>query len=223
MDETLRTMSDTREILLRTLLRQKAGLTIERMAESLNISRNAVRQHLISLERDGYIAKGETRPSGGRPEQIYVLTTAGMEHFPRQYSWLSELLLQGLQQEVGDTALGDRLDQMGRRIGQTMKKQLPGEPGSDRQLNALAEKMTGIGYDAGTRTENGQIFIEAHNCIFHKLALKHREICNFDIALLSESSGCRIEHRSCMTRGGDSCRFHFTPASESPDGEIGEA
>src|ERR1700680_3838581 len=39
------------------------------------------RQHLTALERDGMVIKGETQSSGGRPEQLFGLTTAGHELF----------------------------------------------------------------------------------------------------------------------------------------------
>ena len=217
MDQVSETSTATQEVLLRTLLRQKGGLTVEALAGTLNISRNAVRQHLISLERDGLIARGETKPTGGRPEQIYILTPAGMERFPRQYSWLSELLLQTLHQEIGHTDLAGKLGKMGQQIGMTMKAQLPDGPGSAPQITAIAKMMTGIGYEATARTEDGKTFIEAHNCVFHRLAAKNPEICSFDIAMLSASSGCKVEHRSCMMRNSDACRFHFDPAPEKTE------
>jgi predicted ArsR family transcriptional regulator len=140
-----------------------------------------------------------------------------MERFPRQYSWLSELLLQALHQEIGHDALADKLDKMGHQIGQTMKAQLPAEPGSEPQLTAIAKTMTGIGYEATARTEEGETFIEAHNCVFHRLAAKHPEVCKFDVSLLSASSSCKVEHRTCMMRGSDACRFHFSPIVPNKD------
>ena len=56
--------------LLQALLRHKQGLSIDLLASKLSISRNAIRQHLTSLERDGLVQKGDVAPSGGRPEQL---------------------------------------------------------------------------------------------------------------------------------------------------------
>jgi predicted ArsR family transcriptional regulator len=90
-----------------------------------------------------------------------------------------------------------------------MKPQLPGDPGSPAQIAEIAKAMTEIGYDAAVQTEGGESFIAAHNCVFHRLASDHPEVCGFDVAMLSASSGCEVEHRSCMIRGGSACRFHF--------------
>lgn len=199
----------TQQALLRALLRNKDGLTVQALAETLEVSRNAVRQHLTSLERDGLVAKGRTQPSGGRPEQLYVLTAAGGEQFPRQYSWFSELLLQMLQAESGDTSLDEKLAGMGRTVAAALAQRVAGAAGSAERIASIAGVMRELGYDATARTEDGRPVIEAYNCVFHKLAAKCPEVCSFDLALLGAASGSDVEHRTCMVRGGDACRFRF--------------
>jgi predicted ArsR family transcriptional regulator len=205
----------TQQVLMRELLRNKDGLTVEALAIILDVSRNAVRQHLTSLERDGLVAKGRTQASGGRPEQLYVLTHAGEERFPRQYSWFSEMLLQMLQAEFGSAGLEEKLVEMGRSVAKSLMMRLPDEENASKRVAAIAEIMQEIGYDAVTKTENGEQEIEAHNCVFHELAAKCPQVCSFDVALLSSCSGRRVEHRSCMVRGDDACRFRFDPAKVS--------
>ena len=87
------------EELLRLLLKNKAGMTADELSAQLTITRNAVRQHLAALENDGLVKKSVTRASGGRPEQLYVLTDKGNECFPRHYAWFAQLLLQSVQQQ----------------------------------------------------------------------------------------------------------------------------
>jgi predicted ArsR family transcriptional regulator len=199
----------TQQSLLRALLRNKVGLTVDALAQGLGISRNAVRQHLSALERDGLVTRGKTRSSGGRPEQLYILTNEGQERFPRRYSWFSEMLLLLLQAEDGAAGLEEKLSQLGRATGLSMKPRLAGESGSAKRIAAIASIMQELGYDAAAKIEAGQQLIEAHNCVFHELAAKCPQVCSFDIALLSAASECRVEHRTCMVRGGDACRFHF--------------
>ncbi len=197
----------TRQALLRALLHNKGGTSVEELAGNLDISRTAVRQHLSSLERDGLVTRGRTQSSGGRPEQLYVLTEDGNERFPRQYSWFSELLLQVLQQ-ASPGALEEKLAQLGRGTAESLLPRLAGKTGEQR-IAAIAAIMQEIGYDARARSENGEPVIEAHNCVFHKLAAKSPEVCSFDLAMLSACSGQAVVHASCMVRGGDACRFRF--------------
>jgi hypothetical protein len=39
--------------------------------------------------------------------------------------------------------------------------------------------------------------------------MKNPQICHFDLALLSASTGSRVELRECMAQGGHVCRFRF--------------
>src|SRR4029077_6150067 len=87
--------------LLTLLLENKEGLTVEELSKGLGITDNAVRQHLTALERDGMVVKGEMQSTGGRPEQLFGLTAAGRELFPRHYSWFAELLISSLLEEQG--------------------------------------------------------------------------------------------------------------------------
>lgn len=200
----------TQQALLRELLRHKQGLTIDALAEKYGISRNGIRQHLLALERDGLVTRGEALPSGGRPEHVYVLTKAGIEKFPRQYAWMSELLLQAMREDAGDEKMEQRLEAMGGNIGASFRPRLRGIPGSPSQLAALAEAMVDLGYDAETATEEGQTIVRAHNCVFHQLAQQHPQVCKFDTALLSAATGCSVEQSACMRNGDNACCFKFS-------------
>jgi predicted ArsR family transcriptional regulator len=106
---------------------------------------------------------------------------------------------------------------MGRSVGASLEPRLAAQEGG--RIAAIAHIMHDIGYDAVAKVENGEDQIEAHNCVFHELAVKCPEVCHFDLALLAESSGRQVEHRSCMVRGDDACRFRFLPASRTAAGK----
>jgi predicted ArsR family transcriptional regulator len=65
----LQGMGRTQQDLLGALLYQPGGMSIDDLAIHLAVTRTAIRQHLAALERDGLILRGETRPTGRRPEQ----------------------------------------------------------------------------------------------------------------------------------------------------------
>ncbi|HET6629071.1 MAG TPA: HTH domain-containing protein, partial [Woeseiaceae bacterium] len=72
-----------RKQLMRYLLRHKAGASIDELARTLGVTRTAVRQHLAALARDALVVPGAERPTGGRPQRLFVLTQEGREAFPR--------------------------------------------------------------------------------------------------------------------------------------------
>jgi predicted ArsR family transcriptional regulator len=203
-----------RRQLLQLLMSNKAGLTVDELAKHLKITRNAVRQHVAALENDGLIGGGATRPSGGRPERLYLLTDKGRELFPRQYSWLAQLVIESLKKEAGPNGVRDRLTEMGARVAAELRAQYPGLKTRQEKMQKLAQVLEQLGYSTGGSTvPSGGPVIEADNCVFHDLALKDPDVCHFDLALLSNFTDSKIDHQECMARGGNVCRFKFKPKS----------
>ena len=198
--------------LLKLLLRSKGGLTVLELSERLGITANAIRQHLVALENEGLVAHGESRPSGGRPEQLYVLTPAGQELFPRHYAWFAQLVVESIKQEAGAEAARERLANMGSAVAGQLLRQHAGLEGRQQRVEKLAEIMEELGYEAAkVGVAGSEPTIEANNCVFHKLAMGDPDICAFDLALLSSFTDSAVDHAECMAKGGNVCRFRFLP------------
>lgn len=60
-----------------TLLKRNDGSTVDELASSLEFAPMTVRQHLITLERDGLVRTEEVRRATGRPHYRYRLTNEG--------------------------------------------------------------------------------------------------------------------------------------------------
>lgn len=204
---SLDTFGQTQRELLRALLHHKDGLTVEALLSKLGVSRNSVRQHLTALEGAGWVTKGSRRASGGRPEQLYVLSQLGHELFPRQYKWFADLLLETIKRDSGETGTAAQLSEMGRAVGDGLRRQMDANATQAECITAVTQKMVELGYDASSGTSDAQPVIEAQNCVFHQIAMKSPEICAFDIAMLETATGARVEHRACMARGDAKCCF----------------
>jgi DeoR family transcriptional regulator, suf operon transcriptional repressor len=194
--------------ILKLLLENKAGLSIDEVATALNISRNAVQQHFTVLERDGYIQTGVLNKTAGRPVRSFVLTEAGINSFPKQYAWFSELILTDLKNELGSEAFQRYLHKLGSKLSQSLLAHFEGKE-TDERIEALLKVMDGLGFNVRNMTDSGsnERTIEACNCIYHDLAQKHEEICEFDRTLMSSLLDRDIEHVECMAKGGTVCRF----------------
>jgi predicted ArsR family transcriptional regulator len=194
--------------ILELLLENKEGLSIDEIAGVLNISRNAVQQHIAALELDGHLKMGVLKKTMGRPVRSYVLTEEGINSFPKQYAWFSELMLTDLKNEMGSEAFQRYLHKLGSKLSQSFLYRFTGKQ-IDERIEELLKIMNGLGFKTKSATDPGsdERTIEACNCIYHDLAQKHEEICEFDRTLMSSLLDKDIEHVECMAKGGVICRF----------------
>jgi predicted ArsR family transcriptional regulator len=203
----------TRERILTLLLHAPEPASIPALAAQLKISRNATHLHVTGLERDGLVERAEQISTRGRPSQGYRLSPAGKAFFPRQYALLARNLVAELARHLGPDALPSAMARIGRDIARQLAGRVP--EGAAATAEAIAALLRELGYEAHL---SGEAEIEAHNCVFHDLAMRDTAICEVDLALLGALSGRTVEHRRCMARGERSCRFAFGGPEGDPPG-----
>jgi DeoR family suf operon transcriptional repressor len=202
----------TRQRILTLLLHAPEPLSIPALAAQLGISRNAAHQHVSGLSRDGLVERAAQISTRGRPSQGFQLSSAGGALFPRHYALLARKLIGELARFVGPDALPEALARIGQDIATELAPKL-GE-GGEATVPAIAALMRELGYEAHLAEDSDEEGIEAHNCVFHDLAMRDPGVCAVDLALLGTLSGRTVEHRRCMARGERSCRFAFGPPKD---------
>lgn len=205
---SLRRFGPTQRKLLRELLQAPQGATVEALCTALRITHNAVRQHLTALISVGAVAHGTARASGGRPQARYLLTASGRELFPRNYDLIATKVLERLYADAGPAQVRTMLVEMGRELGLAAASVTDVRSDDDVAI-ALAGQLDALGYEAQTARHDGELQVEAFNCVFHALARAHPEVCQFDLAFMEAASGRPIEHLECLVRGGRACRFRI--------------
>ncbi|OAI06391.1 transcriptional regulator [Methylomonas methanica] len=199
------------EQILKLLLSSTAGMSIDELAARLEISRNAVKQHLTGLEKDQLVREAALNSTGGRPSRNYTLTEQGRNRLPKQYPWFCNLLLGELKEELGEKALRQMLWRMGVNLAQSLAPQFSGKDPVQKQ-SALVELMQSLGYHAEMDTEQVQPTIKAVNCVYHDLAQQYPELCEFDRALMSTLLDKPIEQTACMALQDCACKFKICNA-----------
>jgi DeoR family transcriptional regulator, suf operon transcriptional repressor len=202
--------------LLALLLENKAGLTIDELVSALGVTRTAVYQHMASLEKDGYVEKHRLTETGGRPGQSYILTERGMNLFPKQYAWFSQLLLNTLKEKLGSDGLESALRESGRQLAGVLSGRMAGKDAAG-QVMEMVGILQELGYQASAvPDDDGSALpvIRACNCVYHQIAKEMPEVCQLDLSLMSTLLGREIEHLECMARGGQTCRFRVGDASK---------
>ena len=199
----------SRDRILELMLRSEEPLTVQALSAALGISRNAAHQHVVAMEREGLVERASAIRTKGRPSQGYRLSAAGSATFPRQYALLAKQLLDELSRTPGPAELRLAME----RIGKSLADSLRGRVGQDptEAIVEIAGLMRELGYQSKAVDSQDGPVIEAHNCVFHDLAMADPAICEVDLSLLRALSGKTVEHRRCMARGQHSCRFAFKP------------
>jgi len=200
-------MGSRQRQILELLLESKTGLFIDEISKSLEISRNAVQQHISIMELEGYIHVSELTKTAGRPVRRYVLTEAGINSFPKQYAWFSKLMLTELKNEIGAEAFQRYMYKLGDQLSKSYLSRFT-EKAIDERRKELLKIMDELGFRTkNPDSENEMMTIKANNCIFHDLAQTHSEICQFDIALMKALLGKDVELSECMAKGQGLCCF----------------
>lgn len=199
----------SRDRILELLLKSEEPQSVQVLSAALGISRNAAHQQVVALEREGLIERASSIRTKGRPSQGFRLSAAGKATFPRQYALLSKQLLAELSKLLGP----DQLSAAMTRIGETLAIGLSPRIDPAEPIPSIAALMRQLGYESKAIGAGDGQEIEAHNCVFHDLAMADPTICEVDLALLRSLSGKSVDHRRCMARGERSCRFAFKPRS----------
>src|SRR5436305_8800462 len=98
-----------------TLLR-RASRTVEELAQALELTDNAVRAHLATLERDGVVQQRGARRSGSKPAYVYSLTPEAEYLFPKAYDQLLHQVLEVLSERMSSDEVETLVREVGRRV-----------------------------------------------------------------------------------------------------------
>lgn len=198
-------LSDRQKSLMRLMLHNEQGLTLDQLANKLGISRNAVNQHISVLEKVGCI-ESKTLPSeGGRPSRAFKLNEAGMALFPKQYALFSKMLLKAVTLDLPENKLNSILTLIGRELAEPYKERIAKSDNKIAEVNLIMEEL---GYETSKTADKSQSSeIVAKNCVFHDLAIENNMVCELDRTLISTLLDVEIEQTECMAKGGESCRF----------------
>src|SRR5258705_4602498 len=98
-----------------TLLRGTTK-TVNELAEELELTDNAVRSHLLTLERDGLVRQGGLQRGTRKPHFAYELAPEAENLFPKAYDALLNQLIAVLKGRLTPKALKEILREVGRSL-----------------------------------------------------------------------------------------------------------
>lgn len=205
MNERTRIRGGTRGRILGLL--RRSDRTVAELAEALGISDNAVRTHLLGLERDGLVAAGPaTRVTGGKPAQEYGLTAEGRELFPRAYAlFLTELI--GRLEAKGESAWVKRLlRETGRRVAEEQ-----GTPEGElrERVESAAAVLRMLGGDVEVEATSSGYRIRGFGCPLAGVVSAQPRACLMAEAFVAAMVGAPVTER-CEKGERPRCAFEVS-------------
>jgi predicted ArsR family transcriptional regulator len=194
------------------LLLRRASRTVEELAQALNLTDNAVRAHLATLERDGLVQQRGSRRSGGKPAYVYELTPEAERLFPKAY----EPVLQHLLEVLGKQVPPEHLERMLRAVGRRMAEEHPAPVGDLRaRLTFAVQTLNALGGLAELEEQGQAFLICGYRCPLASVVPGHPAVCQLAETLLSELIGRPV--RECCERSSAArCCFEVAQAHDGP-------
>lgn len=205
-----RFLSSTRGQVVQLLRRGEA--TVNDLAEVLDLTDNAVRAHLTTLERDGLLRQAGKRPGVRKPEILYALTPEAEQLFPKAYHLLLNQLLTVLRERL---PLGD-VEEILREVGQGLAAGPASlslkEKGVRERAEKALETLERLGGLAELQETGDGLTIRGYSCPLAASVREHPEVCQLAEALLSEIIGVPVRE-TCDRKGTPRCRFQIKQAN----------
>jgi predicted ArsR family transcriptional regulator len=160
--------------------------TVNELAVALNLTDNAVRAHLLSLERDGLVQQHGTRPGTRKPHAAYGLSTGAEHIFPKAYGPLLAHFLTVISNRVSAPVLQATMREVGRAIAADHLDRWKGR-GRRERIKAALDLLHDLGGLAKIDERDGKQFIYGRNgCPLAAVTADHPEACLIVESLLSE-------------------------------------
>lgn len=199
-----RFLDSTRGQVVQLLRRGEA--TVNDLARELELTDNAVRAHLTSLERDGLVRQSGKRPGVRKPEALFALTPAAEQLFPKSYHVLIRQLLNVIGDRLSSAEIKELLEEAGRNIAAQQPKPSPDATHQEHLARILA-LVRDLGGLAETNSENPHEIV-GFSCPVGDVAKEHPEICTLIQSLLSEATGLSIREK-CDRSSRPRCIFEI--------------
>jgi predicted ArsR family transcriptional regulator len=188
-----------------TFLRSGAS-TVEELAEKLELTDNAVRAHLITLERDGLVQQSGVRRGARKPHFTYSLTSEADKLFPKAYDALLNQLILVLKERLDDQNLEEVLREVGRGIAAGAVPEQQDDLAS--RVQTALKVLAAIGGAADVEQLEDKFIIHSSGCPLSAAVSVHPEVCQLAEALVSEIVKAPV--RECCDRvGAPRCRFEI--------------
>ena len=186
------------------MLLRESVKTVNEIAEKMDLTDNAVRAHLLALDRDGLVQQIGTTKGFRKPHSVYGLTDDARHLFPKSYDSILNKLVSVLKSRLSPKVVLEIMREVGREVADTDAR--PAGGSLSVRLNAALAALERLGGSARIVERGDQLSIESDSCPFADVVAEHPEVCKATESAVQEIVGEPVTE-ICDRTGLPKCRF----------------
>ena len=192
-------------------LKRTKGMSVNELVEKMGMSYMGIKQHCITLHRDGYLDTWRRPQRMGRPEMVYRLTRRTHDLFQAESHQFTLDLLKAAEDIYGPNAPEKLLYNAFKKKTAALKAKAKGETVADR-AKWLAHVRDGEGYMAefvNNSNDGGPHILESHSPILNVLE-RYTIVGRFEQDMFEAVLATRVRREVNRNSGLYECAFYFS-------------
>jgi len=213
--------TSTKQDILEHLLQRGQATALE-LAQTLDISPQAVRRHLKDLEAEELIEYELVQTGMGRPQHAYRLSRKGRDRFPNNHGKFAVSLLDTMAQTLGKEQVNNILQKQWQQKALEYRDRV-GSGKLGERVAKLVDLRRAEGYMAewypieSENAKNGncsQFMFTEHNCAISDVAETFPSVCSHELEMFATVlPDCTIERTHWLINGQHRCGYMITKKS----------
>jgi predicted ArsR family transcriptional regulator len=190
-------------------LKRTRGMSVNELVGKMKMSYMGIKQHCLTLQRDGYLDTWRRPQKMGRPEMVYRLTRRTHDLFPTDSNQFTLELLKSIQEIYGPNAPEKLLYNVFEKKTAALRAKVKGETVAER-AKWLARVRDGEGCMAQFTAsgEGGPHILECHSPIMNLLE-EYPIIARLEQDMFEAVLGTRVRREMLRNSGLFECAFYF--------------
>jgi predicted ArsR family transcriptional regulator len=190
-------------------LKRTKGMSVNELVDKMGMSYMGIKQHCLTLQRDGYLDTWRRPQKMGRPEMVYRLTRRSHDLFPADSNHVTMEMLDAAKDIYGANAPEKLLYSIFEKRTAALKARVKGETVPER-AKWLAKIRDNEGYMAEFRPteKDGPQILECHSPIANLLE-KYPIIGRLEQEMFEAVLGTPVRREETRTSGLYECAFYF--------------
>ena len=190
-------------------LKRTKGMSVNELVDKMGMSYMGIKQHCLTLQRDGYLDTWRRPQKMGRPEMVYRLTRRSHDLFPFDSNQFTLELLQSVREIYGANAPEKLLYNVFEQRTAELRAKVKGDSVVER-AKWMAKVRDNEGYMAQflPSGKNGPQILECHSPILNLLE-KYLIIGRLEQDMFEAVLGTSVRREETRTSGLYECAFYF--------------